>query len=127
MPKPPLGKVAVGDRLIVIPATYSNRIKKEPAEAVVTKVGRVWVDLDEANGPRSWHLRLDTQHDGSQSNYHDRFLTHEQQQWEQRQTAVHAYLREQRVTIEHRSPWQDEDRRLVLANLMRAHDGLGPL
>jgi|SRR4051812_26355028 hypothetical protein len=127
MPKPPLGKVAVGDRLIVIPASYNNRIKQEPVEAVVVKVARIWVELDEVEGPRSWRLRLDTQHDGGNGNYHDRFLTTEQHAWGQREQAVHDYLSEAGVSLKHGSRWGTPEERLTLANLLRQHDGLDPL
>lgn len=126
MPKPELGKVAVGDRLLVIPASY-GRVVREPIYARVTKVGRVWVDLAEvsdAGRVRAWRLRLDTQDNPSGYSQRDRFVTADQYAWEEQQSAVHAYLREQRVMPESDSPWRSEERMLTLANLMRQYDGL---
>ncbi len=127
MTKPPLGKIAVGDHLLVFEARYnSGRTLYPPIAAVVEKVGRVWVDLREANNVRSqartWRLRLDTQHDGSKTNYHDRFVTAEQYAWEGRVSDARDVLREAKVTPDAGSPWKSDDRLLALADFIRAHD-----
>lgn len=126
MPKPPLGPVKVGDRLLVIPAARNNRIK-EPVEVTVTKVGRIWAEFAEVDGPRSWRLRLDTQHDGGAGSVHDRFVTFEQRAWENRMRLVDAELFDAGIRIDHSSPWREEERRIALANFIRQHNGLGPL
>lgn len=130
MPKPALGKVAVGDELLVIPTTYS-RNRTEPVEATVAKVGRVWIELEETNQVRSfkrkWRLRLDTQDDGTSGIYRDRFVTREQYAWAQRHSAAYDYLREQGIDLRNDSPWRSEEQQLVLANLLRRHAGLPEL
>lgn len=126
MPRPALGKVAVGDRLLVIPATYSNRMKQEAVLAQVTKVARIWVDLEEvtdARRARTWRLRLDTQHDGANSGYHDRLLTPDQYTWEQEINAAHETLRSAKAAPDWDSPWRrDEERLLALATFIRTYD-----
>lgn len=131
MSKPELGRVAVGDRLLVIPARY-GRGQLEPRLAAVVKASRVWIDLEDVGDDRwrsqTWRLRLDTQDTGSGYSNRDRFVTTEQYAWEVRQSAVSIYLREQGITVEPGSPWRrDEDSLLTLANLLRQHDGLDPL
>lgn len=130
MSKPELGKVAVGDQLLVIPAAY-GRTRSEPVEAVVTKAARVWIDLrdiyDVRSQARAWRMRLDTQNVGSQYSQQDRFVTADQYAWEQRNTAANAYLREIDLIPGYKSPWYSEDRRLDLANLLRQHEGLPEL
>lgn len=130
MLKPELGKVAVGDRLLVIPASY-GRGALDPVEAVITKAGRVWVELADADDVRSlartWRLRLDTQDSGSGYSGRDRFVTREQYAWEQRDSAVHRYLTEVGIRPDRDSPWDGSEQRIVLANLLRAHVGLDPL
>ncbi len=122
MSKPELGRVIVGDRLLVIPATY-GRGTREPVEALVIKAGRVWIDLEEINQApsfrRKWRLRLDTQDSGSG----DRFVTAEQYAWEQRIHAANAYLNEVGIRPDRGSPWYDPERQITLANLLRQHDG----
>lgn len=127
--KPELGKVAIGDHLLVIPATYARR-PPEPVEAVVTKVARVWTELEEAAGEgrkRTWRMRLDTQDEGGDSHYCARFRTREQHAWEQRLMAADTCLREAGVGLGHGKPWQEPDRRIALANMIRAYDGLPEL
>jgi hypothetical protein len=129
--KPELGKVAVGDRLLVIPARY-GRTQPEPRLVAVTKAGRVWIDLeavgDDSWRSQTWRLRLDTQDAGSGYSNRDRFVTPEQYAWEERRSSVSTYLREQGITVESSSPWRlEEDGLLILANLLRRHDGLDPL
>jgi hypothetical protein len=125
MPKPELGPVAVGDRLLVIPATYNNRIKREPVLAKATKVARVWVDLEEVTGatqPRTWRLRLDTQNDGGEGGYRDRFVTPDQYAWERQITEATAVLRAAKAHPDFGSPWAKGDRLLALADFIRQYD-----
>lgn len=130
MLKPELGKVAVGDRLLVIPASY-GRGALDPVEVVATKAGRVWVELaatdDVRSFARTWRMRLDTQNINSGYSSQDRFVTREQYAWEQRESAVHQYLIDIGIRPDRDSPWDSSDQRLILANLLRAHDGLDPL
>lgn len=136
MDKPELGPVAVGDHLLVLPRSYGRGSRPEPIDAVVTKIGRVWIDL-ESTAPRpvnaraqTWRMRLDTQSDAGpkeQQQYATTYVTAEQYAWSQRNAAVEAYLREVKVRLDYESPWNEPKRRIVLTNLLRAHDGLDPL
>jgi hypothetical protein len=128
MSRPELGTVSVGDRLLVIPARY-GRTPTEPIEVTVTKVARIWIDMaatDKSAWPR-YRLRRDTQHDGGESNYRTRFVTREQYAWEQRLRQVNEYLREAGVDLAWNKPWNTDERRIVLANLMRQHEELPAL
>lgn len=130
MPRPALGKVAVGDRLLVFPRSYSRRSgERGPVEAVVSKVGRVWVELTEVDStgttPAMWKLRMDTQRSDSGTNYNDRFVTPEQYAWEQKISEAQHVV--SGLMIESRSLWmKDEDRLFALADFVRAYDAEHP-
>ena len=127
MPKPTLGPVAVGDQLLVISAP-SKWHPKQPTEVVVVKKGRIWIDLREVNQvasmARTWRMRLDTQNDGNTIGAGgDRFVTAEQQAWEQRIGDARAVLRDAKVSPDSASLWnRDEGRLLALADFIRAYD-----
>ena len=126
MPRPELGKVTVEDELLVIPPSR-RYCSNDPIPVRVTKVGRVWLDLVEINNApsqaKSWRMRIDTQRE-AKDNYDHRFVTAEQYAWEQRENAVAVYLREQGVDLRAGSLWNTPERRVVLANLLRAHEDL---
>lgn len=130
MPKPALGPVKVGDTLLVFLARYSrDRTPPAPIEATVIKVGRVWIELQDPDStsrfPRTWRLRLDTQDDASKTNYHDRFVTTGQFEWEQQVAAARAAVAS--LKLDWTSPWQrDEDRLLALAAFVAAYDADHP-
>lgn len=130
MPKPALGPVKVGDELIVIPAP--NKWNPRPnVEAVVEKVGRVWVELRDANDVRSlakrWRMRLDTQNEGHSTHLQDRFVTAEQLAYEQRRNEAQQVLQDAGLSIRSESPWRtDEDRLLALAAFVAAYDADHP-
>lgn len=134
MPRPALGKVAVGDELLVIEASYNNsRIQKLPITAVVEKAGRVWVDLVERDQVKShrrtWRLRLDTQDTGSKYSHTDRFVTAEQHAWEQRTKAARKVLFEAGISFNTMQSWRwdrDEDRLLALAAFVADYDAEHP-
>lgn len=127
MPKPELGKVAVGDRLLVIARRQAHR-DEDPVEAEVTKVARVWIELQAVGDRRTWRMRLDTRTDGSECGYPTRFATREQYAIEQRADAAEKYLRTVRACPDPGSPWfNDPDRLLALANFIRQYDGLDPI
>jgi hypothetical protein len=134
MSKPALGKIDVGDTLLVIPATRSRFSDTEAIPVTVTKAARIWIELNgsvtgsnERRYPRTWRMRRDTQHDGGSGNYHNRFVTQEQYDWEQRIAAAEKYLKEIKLRPEWASPWSKPDKLLTLANLLRAHHGLDEL
>jgi hypothetical protein len=130
MPKPELGPIAVGDHMLVIPATYSHK-PSEAIEAAITKADRVWIELEEVNPrpsrPRAWRMRRDTQDDGTDGIRRNRFLTHEQYAWHERRQAAYVYLMSTGIRLEGSSPWSEPDRQVELANLLRRHEGLPEL
>lgn len=125
MPKPPLGKVAVGDQLLVI-RSFSRFRDNDPVPVTVTKAGRVWVELAPESGGMAWRMRIDTQDGGSGYGYGDRFVTQEQYEWEQRVTAARNVLREARLIPDGASPWHRDDRLLALAEFVRTYDEQHP-
>lgn len=129
MPRPALGPIAVGDQVVVTDHGYRTSVT---IHCAVTKVGRIWVDLEEADPsdpkwPRRYRLRLDTQDTGSQYSTRDYFRTLDRQAWDNQARAADQYLRQQGIEFTSGSRWRSEERRLTLANLLRAHDGLDPL
>lgn len=88
--RPALGTVKVGDKVTVIEAPLLYRRRTRAVPAVVTKVGRVWIEMvredggeDGSNWP--WKMRRDTQNVGGHYSDVDRFVTAEQLAWEQSQ------------------------------------------
>lgn len=129
MPRPELGKLAVGDQVLVIPGGFF-RNKPEPVLATVTKVARVWVEMKRSDGdgwPKDWRFRLDTQHDGTDSNYRARFFTPEQYAWKEKIDEARETLRAAKIFPEYSSPWHtDEDRLTALADFVRAYNEQHP-
>lgn len=119
-----------GDRLLVIQSSMSRYgAEKQPVEAEVTKVGRVWVELTEINQVRSmartWRMRMDTQRTDNGTNYNDRFVTAEQYAYEQRMKAVNDCLKDAGIRIEWSAAVAKDDELLIaLANTVRRHQGL---
>lgn len=130
MTEPVSTPVRTGDRLLVFePRRGSSR---EPIEVEVTKAPPVWLEMTEVQAregfrPRTWKLRRDTQDDGGESHSRTHFLTPEQYAQRQRRAAVNAYLAAVGIRTERDKPWNDEERRVVLANLLREHEGLPAL
>lgn len=131
MPRPALGPLTVGDHLTLIQA--SNRWRPTPnLDVEVVKKGRIWIDLREVNQvasmARTWRMRLDSQNDGNAVGAGgDRFVTAEQQAWEQRIGDARAVLREAKVIPDYASRWNhDEERQLALADFIRAYDADQP-
>lgn len=128
MAKPPLGPINVGDTVLVIqPRMRRAGNELAPIPATVTKSARVWIDLQETDTDgraRTWRMRLDTQDDGGDGRWATRFATPEQLAWQQRITAANSYLRDAGIKVDFDSRWSGEDATILLANLLRAHDGL---
>jgi len=124
---PELGPVKIGDTLYVR-ETY--RRSSEPVEVVVTKVGRVWIEMDpKEKTPSAWptyRMRLDTQDGGRGGDYHSGyFMSPAQLAWRDREYAAGEYLKKIGVGI----TWdgQYRDRTVELANIIRAAEGLPEL
>lgn len=134
MPKPALGPVNVGDHLLVIPAP-DHRTKPDPIDAVVTKKGRAWIELDRTdaeqytNRSAPYRLRLDTQRDvtGYGHGYSHRFVTAEQYAYEQRIHEAWQALTDAGINPTSGSLWRtDEDRFLALGDFIRQYDADTP-
>lgn len=102
--------VKVGDTVIV------TEHRRDPREAVVSKVGRVWVTVGE--GWQERKFRLDDQSDGSNIGYGTHFYTPDQWAEKQRSDEASTYLREQGIEIGWTSPWRG--REIELANVIRS-------
>lgn len=91
-------------------------------EATVTKVGRVWVEMhapDNGMGT-TWRMRLDTRDEGNReySQFNASFRTPEEHAWNEKVRKANAFLSEQRIVIHRGSPWDTEQRRVFLADLI---------
>jgi hypothetical protein len=106
--RPALGELELGSPVVVHLPRSRRRGGDRYVPAQVSHKARVWITVEETGRehPNSWHLRLDTQDDGSDSNYRTRFRTPEQQLHEDALSEAHRYLTEQGITLEHDSPWR---------------------
>ena len=118
----PLGKIEVGDRFIVTPATF-HRVEREPVQVEAYKVARVWIDLvkvgEEPNRINTWRMRRDTQDSGDRnySQHNSQFYTQEQYDRLMLDKAVQRTLLAHRITIETQSPhFRDFEFQLALAD-----------
>ena len=125
MSRPALGKVTVGDELLVL-RPYSKFRDNEPIPVRAVKVARVWIDLA-TEGNMSFRMRLDTQNEGSQYGDQTRFVTAAQYEWEQRVGEARDVLRAAKACPDWSSHWwTDGDRTLALADFIRAYDQQHP-
>jgi hypothetical protein len=114
--QPALGKLEVGDEVLVVERGYHRRAVKEgvqPIRATVTSKARVWITVEKVDGPtilgqyrRTWRLRLDHQTDGSDSAYAVQFYTFDQWRFHQAHNEAREYLTEQGIRIDWDSPWK---------------------
>lgn len=125
--RPELGELKLGQKVMVRRSANDMRGRKSEDRyipAVVTKVGRVWVDLARADLPEkalgygTWRMRMDTQCEGSQfSGSNDSFATLDQHDWDQTQAWAREVLTEQGLRIlDRNSPWYG--REVDLAQLL---------
>lgn len=106
--RPALGELETGAPVVVVVPSYGRRQAARYIPAEVTSKARVWVTVT-ATGmqhPPSWRLRLDTQHDGSDTNYRVHFRTPEQALHEEARAEVDRYLGEQGIRLDLDSPWR---------------------
>lgn len=116
--------IKVGDPVVVSPSRYGC---KEPVQAVVTKVARVWITVSEplvVRHPREWRLRRDTQDSGDRNypQHNSRFYTLPQWADHLEEERVRKILREHRIDIGPHSPlYQNEAFKAELADLVNKH------
>ena len=123
MPKPELGKVAVGDELLVL-RSYSKFRDNDPIPVRVVKAGRVWIDLA-TEGGMAYRMRLDTQNEGGRYSTQNRFVTRAQYDWERSEKEARDVLRAALVDVD-RGGWNCGDRLLALAEFVRTYDEQHP-
>ena len=81
------------------------------SEAVITKIGRVWITV--GKGFRERRFRRDDQTDGSNYGHRSRFYTRAQWAEHQQQVAAYAFLRNQGIEIRYDSPWHGRETELA--------------
>jgi hypothetical protein len=121
--------VRAGDEVIVTQNIGRGALRTWRAR--ITKVARVWVELEEVvcepemHWPSTWKMRLDTQQENVTDRtpgggmYQARFWT--LAQWERKVALERAreLLAGQGIRIEYTSPWSE--REVELAELLRSH------
>lgn len=106
---PPLPTLNIGDRLII--TEHSVYRRTEPLDVVVTKVGRVWVNLttDPEKWPDRFRMRIATQDDGSQYTPRFRFWTADQMAWRERRAEQQRVINDAGIELTTRSPYRGND------------------
>lgn len=121
---PPTGKLYPGDELTVLAWRGRDRGWTR-VRCTVTKVGRVWVDMQEKERadpgwPRTYRLRMDTQN-AFKSNPPfrcDRFRTDAQLAWQEELDAADAILKRNGIRLDMDSPWHPPVSRIKLAQML---------
>lgn len=119
--KPALGKLEPGQDVVVI-RSPNESIRHRPEDrripTKVIKVARVWVELGDPSAPEwsvsRWRMRLDTQDEGSDyPGNNARFLTVEQNAWEETRDWARGVLQENGIDLRGSSPWRGREIELV--------------
>jgi hypothetical protein len=118
--RPALGTLKVGDPVLLIEPSYRRSTDDRYIPATVVKIARVWVAIqpepNEGYARAERRMRLDTQDDGSNSNYRERFVTPEQRAYDERMTAARQTLTNVGIRFDYHSPfWRDDAATLALA------------
>ncbi|MEU5900394.1 beta barrel domain-containing protein [Streptomyces venezuelae] len=122
---------ALATQLLVVPSICDGG-DRTPIPADVVRVGRYWITLQEVaprpgfSSRRTWRMDSRTQDDGT-GMYAVRYVTPEQHAADQRDTAADAYLKQAGIRLLDGCAWRSGEGRIILANLLRAHEGLPPL
>lgn len=116
-PYPLLGDIQPGDPVIVIDP---NR-RGAQTSAHVVKAARVWIEIKADDSPRKWRMRRDTQNENTGYGYGGhRFVTAEQDAWNQRYEEADAYLAELGIEFRSGRLWSAPEKRIQLADMIRA-------
>lgn len=116
-PYPLLGDIQPGDPVII---TDPNR-KGVRIDGRVLKVARVWITLQAAGYGRTWRMRRDTQSESTGYGWGGlRFVTAEQDAWNQRYEEADAYLAELGIEFRSGRLWSAPEKRIQLADMIRA-------
>lgn len=100
--------VKVGETVKVVEYDGRRQNGQNAKDATVIKVARVWITVKVGTW-REIKLRRDNQTDGSGYGYATCFYTSAQWEERARRTEAMAFLREQGITVEHKSPWKDRE------------------
>lgn len=124
-PRPKLGEVKVGDRVLAWSSLYGRKgdPDRKPAEARISKVGRTWLEITEKKGGVVWRLRKDTQTEDKDpfvSMYSARFVTPEQYEWDLALAEADRFLTDQEIYPRY-GQWAKPERRALLADLVRSY------
>jgi hypothetical protein len=135
MSRPPLGKLNVGDELIMMSGVPGRRDGKRASAVRVVTVGRKYVHVvlaeyfeaytAAAPEARSWRwstrkFLIEDQQEGERGKrvgYSASVATAEQHAYDLREMGAADYLREQGIDLRHNSPWRG--REVELASLLR--------
>lgn len=123
---PALGKLKPGQQ-VMVRRSMNDRRGRTPEDqyipAVVTKVGRVWAEMERSGGGflYRWRMRMDTQDQGTPySGSNANFLTMEQHAWRETLDRALAVLRLNGITLQYESVWIG--REVELANLIAGYE-----
>jgi hypothetical protein len=108
-PKLDPATITVGSEVIVVIPSHRRGVHDRQILTKVTKRGRVWITVETAEltaRKDSWPLRLDTQHDGKDSNYRTYFYTFEQMAYRETLQAARQFLSSQGIQTDYSSPWR---------------------
>jgi hypothetical protein len=88
---------------------------KAAQRGTVTKVGRVWIEIEVSGTyrPITYRMRMDTQDGGGDFGYRERFYTMEQWEARQRRNAAIASLSDQGISLSLLSPWRGREHELA--------------
>lgn len=124
-----MGKLEVGQKVMVRRSPNDSRGRAPEDQyvpAVVTKVGRVWVDLRRSDLPENalgfgtWRMRIDTQNQASKySGSNASFATLDQHAWDQTRAWAFGVLKEHGLRVDHGTKWYG--REIELAETLVAH------
>lgn len=111
--------VKVGDEVFVRPASYGRGSARNLIPARVTKVARVWLEIERMDDTplvkATWRMRRDTQSEGGGYSIDARFVTPEQAEQEKQLNVADATLKAHGIDIRYESPWRSPSRRIALA------------
>jgi hypothetical protein len=106
MERPTCGKLKVGDPVIVV--IHAGRSRSE-YPSTVESVARVWITVRPSGWSRTLRFRLDTQRDGSTTNYPDHFITPEQHAYDEQMMAARRALADAGIRFNFGSPFDKND------------------
>jgi hypothetical protein len=119
--RPELGELKPGQEVIVRRSSNDTR-GRDPEEnyipAVITKVARVWIELEKPGvaewHTRRWRMRRDTQDEGSQySGSNASFATREQHEWDMTRAWAFGVLRDNGIRLDYDSVWTGREQELA--------------